>query len=104
MSGSRIQLAWFYCPLEQKSEPACFKVYYDGGTGHIDYNNPIATISYQGRKFYSHQTDTLAPSRYLVAIRAKDASGIESSSSRLLGIQVDAGSPDGMTILSAEAF
>jgi len=104
MDGNKVQLVWFYSPLEQKSKPECFKVYYDGGTGRIDYENPIATINYRGRKFYSYQGDVLAVGKYLFAIRAEDASGIQNSSSAQLSIQLDDTSPDAINILNVETI
>ena len=103
VAGSNIQLVWFYCPVEQKSEPVCFKVYYDSGTGQIDYGNPIATIRYVGRRFYNYQSDALDAGRYLFAIRPEDAGGTENSSLARLRIQLDTTSPDAIDVLSAEA-
>ena len=101
--GNKIQPIWFYCPLEQESKPESFRIYYDGGTGHIDYENPIATVNYQGRKFYTYQSDALTAGRYLFAVRAEDAAGIENNSLAQLGIQLSTKSPDVINILSAEA-
>lgn len=104
VNGSRIQLVWFYCPVEQKAEPACFKVYYDNGTGQIDYENPIATIDYQGRRFYSYESSTLDASRYLFAIRARDAEGVENSSLAKLRIQLQAAGVNAVEILNAQTI
>jgi hypothetical protein len=104
LAGSKVKLLWYYCPLDQNSEPACFNIYYDNGTGQIDYENPIATISYAGRKFYSYQSDPLKGDRYLFAIRAKDANGVEDSSLAKLIIQVTTSSPDPIDILSAKTI
>lgn len=104
LAGSKVKLLWYYCPLDQNSEPACFKIYYNNGTGQIDYENPIATISYAGRKFHSYQSDSLEGDRYLFAIRAKDANGIEDSSLAKLVIQITISSPDPINILSAKAI
>ena len=103
VDGNKIQLFWFYCPLEQKSPVVCFNVYHDGGMGQIDYENTIAIISYEGRKFYSHQSSALDEGRYLFAIRAEDAGGIENSSLAQLRTQLAIANPDAIDILSAEA-
>ncbi len=103
VDGNKIQLVWFYCPLAQKSQPVCFNVYYDDRTGQINYQNPLATIGYKGRKFYSHQTSALEAGKYLFAIRPEDASDIESSSLARLRIQLDTTSLDASNILRAEA-
>ncbi len=104
LAGSKVKLLWYYCPLDQNSEPACFKIYYDNGTGQIDYENPIATINYTGRKFYSYQSDPLEGDRYLFTIRAKDAGGIEDSSLAKLVIQITISSPNPTDILSAKTI
>jgi len=103
VAGNKIQLVWFYCPIDQKSKPACFKVYYDAGTGQIDYENSIAVIHYVGQTFYNYQSDTLDTNRYLFAIRAKDVTGTENASLAQLSIQLNATSPDAINILSTEA-
>lgn len=103
-ASNKIEFIWFYSPIDQKSEPACFKVYYDNGTGEIDYENPLATIPYTGRIFYSYQSESLYGGRYLFAIRVEDAAGIEDISPSLTEFQIDTASPEAINILSAEAI
>ncbi len=102
VDGNKIQLIWYYCPIEQQSVPAYFKVYYDAGTGQIDYENPIATIRYAGQRFYSYQSGSLEANKYQFCIRAEDAIGTEDGSLAQIKIQLDTTSPDMIDILSAE--
>ena len=81
----------------------CFKIYCDGGTGQIDYENSIAAIDYAGRKFYSYQSNTLDAGTYLFAIRAKDADGTENESLAGIRIELNVTSPIAIEILSSEA-
>lgn len=104
IDGGKIQLLWYYCPGDQESEPTYFKVYYDSGTGQIDYESPLITISYMGRRFYSYQSSTLEAGRYMFAIRAEDTNGMESSSLAQLKIELDTTSPDAVDILSTETI
>ena len=104
VAGSKIQLVWYYCPVKQKSKPACFNVYYDNGTGQIDYENPVAVISYTGRVFYNYQSGTLSAGRYLFAVRVEDAAGIENSSLARLKVQIETTGPDAIDVLSAESI
>jgi len=104
VDGNKTELTWFYCPLEQKSRPARFKIYYDDGTGLIDYQNPIATINYQGRKFYTYQSDALPAGRYLFAVRAEDADSIENNSLAQLQIQLNITNPNVIEVLSVETL
>jgi len=103
VNGNKIRLTWFYSTLEQQSSPTCFNIYYDNLSGQIDYENPIATVRYEGRKFYSYESDPLTAGRYLFAIRAKDVDGTENSSPALLRIHLQAGNPDAIDVLSIEA-
>ena len=103
VDGKKIQLVWFYSPLAQKSQPACFKIYHDAASGQINYENPIATIAYQGRKFYNHKTDALDSGRHLFAVRAEDAAGVQNSSLARSTIQLVTEIPEAMDILSAES-
>lgn len=100
--GDKIELVWYYCPLEQKQKPVCFKVYGDDGTGQIDYENPVATICYVGRRFYSYQSNSLGAGKYLFCIRAEGTSGAESGFS-LIKIQLDTDSPAAIDILNVES-
>lgn len=103
VAGNKVRLTWFYCPLEQSSEPVSFNVYYDERTGQIDYFDPLAIIEYKWRKFYSFQSSTLEAGGYLLAIRAEDAGGIENISLARLKIQLDTLNPDAIDILRVEA-
>ena len=98
------EFIWFYSPIDQKSEPACFNVYYDSGIGEIDYENPVAIIPYAGRIFYSYQSGSLDAGRYLFAIRVEDIAGTEDISSSLAEFQIDATNPETINILSAKAI
>jgi hypothetical protein len=103
VGGDKIRLVWFYCPIKQGSLPVSFNVYYDGRTWQIDYKDPLATISYKGRKFYSFQSSTLEAGEYMFAIRAADAAGIENSTLARLKIQLEPAAIDAINILRAEA-
>lgn len=104
VDGNQIQLVWFYCPLEQKAKPACFKIYQDGGAGQINYENPIAAIDYKGRRYYSHKSGGLEAGRYLFAIRAEAADGTKHSSSAEARFDLSDSRPDSISILSAQAI
>ena len=101
VESNKVQLVWYYCPIEQQSPPACFNVYYDGGTGLVDYENPIAAISYAGSRFYSVVSDALEAGIYLFAIRAEDAAGRENDSLASVRVELCTDSPSDVTIISA---
>ena len=104
VEGSKVLLTWFYCPLQQESKPVCFRIYHDAASGQIDYENPLGTISYQGQKFYSYLTEPLAGGRYLFAILAEDADGVQNGSLARSTIQLVTEIPEAVDILSAESL
>jgi hypothetical protein len=104
VDGNKVRIIWYYCPIEQQSAPAHFKVYYDAGTGQVDYENPIATICYAGRKFYSYQSESLVADECLFAVRAEDSAGEENLSLAKIKIQLNTANPDAVNILSIESI
>lgn len=104
LTGSKVRLVWFYCPIEQKSEPACFRVYCDGGGGQVNYDNPVGTVVYAGRRYYSYESESLDAGRYQFVVRAEDAAGTDDGSFAKLAVEIDAASPAAIDILSAETI
>ena len=100
--SNKVKLVWFYCPLEQTSLPVCFRIYYDNASWQIDFENPLATIEYQGRKFYSYETSVLQAGDYLFAVRAEGADGIEDESQAQFEIQLDTESPEPIDVLETQ--
>lgn len=88
IESDKVELVWFYCPLEQREEPSCFKVYSDSGSGQIDYDTAAAEVDYVGRRFYSYVTEQLDAGVYLFAVRAEDEHGKQVSSSAVISIQL----------------
>jgi len=100
--ANKVRLVWFYCPLEQESQPARFNVYSDNRTGQINFENPIAVIDYRGPKFYDYLSDILEPGRYLFTVRAEDAAGTENSSSGHLAVELAGAGPDAIGVLQVQ--
>ena len=103
VSGNRVRLVWYYCPIEQRSKPRYFRIYWDGGNGRIDYENPVAVVGYAGRIFHSYRTGALVSGTYLFCIKAQDGNGQESKSSLCLSIQVNITGPQQADLLEVEA-
>jgi hypothetical protein len=104
VDGGRVQLVWFYCPLDQESPPVLLKIHFDNGTGQIDYENAIASINYIGQRYYCFETEPLNPGDYLFCVRAEEAAAAKGSSSERMKLQLGATGPGAMDILSVEAI
>jgi hypothetical protein len=83
-----IEIIWQYSPIGQESPPEKMMIYSDGGTGEIDYQEPMATVQYNGRKFYRFQVSPADDGRYQFVVRAADARGNEHSDMRKIEVEV----------------
>jgi len=101
--GHVVCLKWFYWPLKQRVAPQVFNVYWDGGTGEIDFANPIGALPYEGRKLYSHQAQPPDDGKYLFALRAESATNAESPPKAIAGCEITGSAPGQAVILEAEA-
>jgi len=103
-TDSKVCLQWYYCPLRQQSEPVYFKVYYDNGTGEINYENAIATVDYAGHRIYNCEITVPGSGRYQFCIRAEDTQGTQSSSLAAVTIDIHSAVCDPPEILSVETI
>ena len=83
IAGNEIEFRWYYNPLNQQNTPASFKLFWDAGSGQINFNAPLAQIDYRGGGFYSYIKIGGFPQRYLFALCAADAGGISGPPARL---------------------
>ncbi|MBN2138417.1 MAG: LamG domain-containing protein [Sedimentisphaerales bacterium] len=101
--GGNVRLKWFYSPLAQQVPPVRFNVYHDSRSGQIDYDNPIGTVEYRGRRFYGCTCGPLEAGRYLFAVRAGDANGTQDHCSAMLSVETPGKDPDAVDVLKIEA-
>jgi len=106
-NDGKVEIVWHYCPMEQaprlrsgqKSGPAEMRIYGDAGTGEIDYQNPVATVTYKGRTFYRYKIDRPADGRYRFAVRAADGKGSENGSTKIVEIETSGRSVEAIGIV-----
>ena len=104
IAPDEVELVWFYCPLGQGSEPVCFKIYSDRGSGQIDYENHIGLAVYKGKGFYSYTVEQLNDGRHIFAVRAENRAGAVDGTSAAKVIEVDFTLPQQGQIISVEAM
>jgi len=68
-----ITLAWLYWPVAPAVRAAAFKVYWDHGSGEIDFVTPLAIVPCHGRKHYAYQCGPLEDGRYRFVVRPEAA-------------------------------
>jgi len=74
--GNRAQLVW---PGAAASGVAVYRVYWDSGTGTVDYDTVKATVRHTGAATYTWLSEPLAAGTYKYAVKSVDAAGNESS-------------------------
>jgi hypothetical protein len=99
LDGNKVRMKWFYCPLVQKSVPACFRIYYDNGSGQIDYENSIAENEYIKRSDYEFISQSLDSKTYLFAIRVINEDGDKNLSTKQIKVQIKDNSPPSVEIV-----
>ena len=102
--GSKILLKWFYQPIHQAKKTSRFKIYYDNGTGVIDYQNPLGSINYIRRKFYRFIIGEITGSSYRFCIRAVAADDSDDGFTGQVIIQLNRQSPEGISILQSSVI
>ena len=97
----KIEIAWAYNPMEQGSGPAEMRIYGDAGTGGIDYQNPVAMVTYKGRRVYRHKIEMAENGRYRFAVRAADADGNECKSKQEVTVEIRETNLEAIQIIGA---
>jgi hypothetical protein len=104
LSGSKIQLVWSYCPIDQQAEPDIFQVYTDGGAGQVDFETPLASLPYAGCRFYRCITDSLSEGVYRFAVAAVSRGRVVQGAPSFVCCPVGRCCPESVTILAAEVM
>jgi hypothetical protein len=102
--GSKVLLKWFYQPIQQAKKVSRFKIYCDSGTEIIDYQNPIGSLKYTGRKFYEFITNELTDSAYKFCIRAAAADDSDDSFTGQVILQLNRQRPDNILLLQNDVI
>jgi hypothetical protein len=101
---NKIEIVWTYSPIEQGCPAKEMRIYSDEGTGEVDYQNPIATVKYKGRRFYGHRIETPADERYMFAIRAVDIEGNTRETMQTVTVEVHEKDIEAIEIVNIESI
>lgn len=104
--GGKITVAWVYNDREEDATPTKFNVYYDNGTGNVDYNTPLTSVNYStgtqdGRHLaFSYLTAALTDTTtYIFGVRSSTATD-EEDNTTTVSATADASAPNAPTGLS----
>jgi hypothetical protein len=100
----KVELVWTYNSMEQESGPVQMRVYSDGGTGGVDYQNPAATVKYKGRRFYRHEIESPEDGQYRFAVRAADEKDNENESMQTVAVEIQNKTIEAIEIVNIESI
>ncbi len=104
ITGRRLRLTWLYCPLHQGAAPLEFRVHWDGATGQIDWEHPLATIPYAGQRIYQYVTGPLDEGSYTFAVRCGVAHQVENGPGASIVCSVANATPEIPPVLAIETM
>lgn len=104
VEGLRVRLCWYYCPVGQGSACDHFDIYWDDGSGVIDYGDAVAETDHVGSGFYSYESGVLGGGRYRFCVRAVSAGEAENSLAGEVAVEMRSQAAAGMGSLGAEVL
>jgi len=102
--SGKVQLLWFYQPLSERKKPVCFKVFYDGGSGQIDFENELADIAYRGPGYYVYESEALEGGSFIFAVKTEDSDGGGEDNIEQVSIEFVSSGLSGVDVLSVDVI
>ena len=96
-----IKLSWEYCSVNQQVKCGGFDVYYDRGTGVVDYSQPIASVVYYGAGMYQVLIEVSSAIEYRFVVRSKSVKGVSDGNNNTVTIQVSETVPEPNIMIGA---
>jgi len=100
----QVRLIWYYCPIDQQAECRHFSIYWDNGSGEIDFETEICVVDYAGPGLYYYETGVLNESKYIFCVKAVSETAIMNGLSGKVGIQIRDLAPNSIDMLLAGVF
>jgi hypothetical protein len=86
--GPQVRLIWYYCPIDQQAECGHFNIYWDNGSGEIDFETTICAIDYTRPGLYCYKTDMLTKSKYIFCVKAVSEANVMNGLTGRVEIQI----------------
>ena len=104
IEGPKVQLVWYYCPLGEGATCNSFNIYWDSGTGQIDYETVLCSVGYAGPRYYGFETGVLSEGKYQFCVRGVMKDGQENEHLDKVQIQIRDALPAAVEVLKAQAI
>ncbi len=103
-AGPKVRLLWYYFPIAQGAGPASFNIYWDSGTGLIDYESALGSVDYSGPRYYSFETGVLSEGSYKFCVRVVSKDDLENDGLGTVGIHIRNAPPSFVEVLKTQAI
>ncbi len=104
IEGLKVRLVWYYCPLGEGVTCDSFNIYWDNGTGEIDYETVLCSVGYAGRGYYGFETGVLSEGKYQFCVRGVMKDGQENEHLGKVQIQIRDALPAAVEVLKVQAI
>jgi len=104
IEGPKVRLVWYYCPLSEGAACDNFNIYWDNGTGQIDYETVLGSVDYAGPRYYGFETVVLSEDSYKFCVRGVIKDGQENDDLGTVRIQIRDALPAAVEVLKAQAI
>jgi len=104
VAGPKVRLVWYYFAIGQKAGPVSFNIYWDEGTGVVDYETALGSVDYFGPGYYSFETDVLTEDSYEFCVRAITKDGRENGDLGTVRTQLRNAEPDTVGLLETNVL
>jgi len=103
-AGLSVRLMWYYFPIAQGAVPVGFNIYWDSGTGQIDYSSELGSVDYIGPRYYSFETGVFSEDSYKFCVRGLMSHGRENGDLGIVRIQMRDIAPESVGLLNANVI
>ena len=104
IEGPKVRLVWYYYPIGQGARPDSFNIYWDNGTGQIDYESALSSVDYAGPRYYGFETGVLSEDKHQFCVRGIMKDGQENEHPGKVQIQIRNTLPETVEVLKAQAI
>jgi len=104
IQGPKVRLVWYYYPVSQADKCVSFNIYWDSGTGQIDYETALGSVDYAGPRYYGFETGVLSENKYQFCVRGIMKDGQENEHLGKVQIQIRDALPAAVEVLKVQAI
>lgn len=83
-----IRLGWYYSSFNQQAKCSSFNIYFNNGTGLIDFNEPVLTVLFEGHRFYTADITIAEHAEYIFAVGVVSQNKVETKEGKPAAVSI----------------